>query len=153
VASIEESIQANVETVLKTISVANGYGNNIGAVERWNQRGNSLASLPLLVACLEGTAKQDSPIGVDRWVSAIKIYVFVDHDPAVDSRSTDAVLTSLCDDVYRALYVDRTRGGYAEDTEVLGRSKVDPAPGQRQAVMVVFAEVSFRHATGTPGTA
>lgn len=150
-ASVEELIVANVATVLGLVSIANGYNNDLGSVERWQQSGNRYADLPAVVISDEGIERdREGPISAETFTLALKIYVFVEHDEVRDGGNTDTLLASLHSDIHRALMLDHTRGGNALDTEIVRAVKFSPVDEQRHAGRVIWAAVTFRHGVGTP---
>lgn len=112
--SIKERIMKHLVSRLETISLANGYANDIASVQRYSLAGLNLNAVPVLYV-------REGDDTVDRQKSArpavarqVEVYVTVLHRPAVgETRSGDEVLGSLCRDVERALLADPTCGGLA----------------------------------------
>ena len=119
-----ELIMQAIETLLKGITLGNGYDNEVRSVQRFEMGGNDFAAVPVILVGLEeeNHKKRDQPNTV--WETAtISVEAYIRHSKSEDARSTDAILISLNADVYKAMMVDRTLGGLCFD---LSRVSVFP---------------------------
>lgn len=149
--TVRENILANLVATCQGITAANGFHVTVAAAERFEVDGNDLVSLP---ACIISTLDQTKTGETNRsmeWDLQVRIDAHIVHNKALDSRSTDAVLTELAGDLYKAVMADRTRGGHAIWTTVDNMTDFDLVTdeGQMTGVMVSLT-VQFRHAPGNP---
>lgn len=117
--SIKERIMQNVVEALSTISIANGYENDIASIQRQGLDVLSLKDVPLLyVFDGEDLVMRDKKTFPHTY-RRLELYVSVAARPDsnVESRSGSTVLNSLLSDVERCLMADRTRSGLAIGTD------------------------------------
>lgn len=116
--AVAENILLNVESTLGGITTDNEYAFEMASVERFEVGGNTLASLPAAVVSSGEKRRLTETSRTMEWNFDVDVAVYVMHDKAADTRSTDEVLTEVEAEVYRALMADPTRGGYALHTEI-----------------------------------
>lgn len=148
--TIRELIQQNIDAVLKTITIANGYNNTVVSVQRWEQNGNSLLLAPCIIQVPNPEEKTEGPHPYSTCRLPIDIYIFVRHDKTEDSRATDAILNSLLGDIEKALKIDSTRGGNAENTIIKNNSFIVNEQGEPISGIIVEIEVVYYHQTTNP---
>jgi hypothetical protein len=114
--AIRESILNNIVTTLKTISVVNGYNNDVGLVSRepFNWSTIQPKDFPAVFAGWtpedkDATGLQGQHILADLTVT-ISGVVWAESD-------LETKLNNFLDDVERAMCADTDRGGYAEYTD------------------------------------
>lgn len=148
--SILENVVANVETTLLTINTGNGYNYTVAAVQRIQQQRTSVKDIPALLIISRDVRKPDSePWGVQDWILALEIELaFVHDEAAAPTESTDEVYFKWFGDITKALLTDRTRGGHAIDTNIVGMEPLPVGTENRLAGIIVDAEVRFRHRYG-----
>lgn len=146
--TIREKIVENWETALKTISIANGYENDVGKVERFRS-GSMDQQENIILEIKQGRELPvEGPLHSERKILTIHTILKVRHDPSVDLLSSDTVMNALEADLYKAVMVDITRGSLAEDTvfDSSGDSELDEATGR--VSKVVDFSIIYRHALG-----
>jgi hypothetical protein len=109
--SRRESILANVETVLRTITTANGYAHDIGTVERGEINPLNLQAYPCALILPMGDRPEAMASSVSRRDLSITIRLWVKPHANLSE-----ALELLITDVQTALMADPRRGGHAENT-------------------------------------
>ena len=150
--SIREKIMQNIKTTLLTISVANGYVNEISSVQRWAQAGNNLADVPCIIINAGPETLQQKPGLVAECRLSVMIDLWIRHDTTANPGSTDAILNSIFADIEKALMVDYTRGGYAVNTYVTNVVPFETAKGQPYAGLIIETEILYMHFVSDPAT-
>ena len=151
--SVREQIVKHIQTTLQGITVANGYGNTLTAVERLLQRGQT--TQPPMAYVLEGDdeASVGTIFGAAGLISRslqVGIVLVVQQDDDVDARSASEVMNSLIADVQKALQVDHTRGGLAINTEETSVSAVQVEEGMPVLSATVEYRIAYRHSRVDP---
>jgi len=145
--SIAEQILKNIVTVLKVISIANGYKNDIANVCRFKVTAEAFADVPvLLVKTLdeEGEAGP-APNLVTRFLRVAIIIIHRDV-PAQGAKSTDEVVNSLVEDVHKAMMIDHTRTKLAVQTNPWPSIlESDTEPPLDDAKKSMVWEIHYRH--------
>jgi len=115
--SIRESILANIATVLAGITAGSVYNNTLASVQRFKAAGNQVASTPCVVITAAPEDKEDHPDPQKTCTLTISLdaYMRDDEDETVNS---DTRLNSVLLDIEKALMLDYTRGGYAQETHL-----------------------------------
>lgn len=153
--SVRERILKNVQSTLETVTVENGYGHTLRSVQRFQQQGQELKDVPMVVLIeggddveLEGPlAGAYSLTSRNMTISAVLIQR---QDLEEDARSASEVMNSLLADVQKAMQVDSTRGGLALDTEEAGIGEMDVEEGQPELVQTVGFRIRYRHRRTDP---
>lgn len=143
--SVRERIMKNMQAALEAITVENGYGNTLNAVERTLQRGQS--SLPPMAYLLEGDddAISEAPLGLLSRHLSVGVVLVVQQDDEEDARSASEAMNSLIADVQRKLQEDERRGGLAIHTEETGVSPVQIEEGMPVLSATVAYRINYRH--------
>jgi len=147
--TVRESILENLKTTLETISVANGYHNDVASVQRWRQSGNSL----ILVPCIVINAGPEEKEPVPNPFTTCKFTIYLDvwiRQAQDDPQSTDMLLNSLLGDIEKALMIDYARGGYAKDTNIKSNVLFETLEGQPQAGIIIELEIVYQHKQNDP---
>lgn len=149
---VRETILENIKTTLEGITVANGYVNTIASVQRWKQSGNLTVDIPCIFISAGPEEKlqslEQSNNAVQSCNFTVNIEVWTRHDEAVVEGSTDTVLNSLLGDVEKALLVDHTRGGNAEDTKLTGNIPFETVEGLPHVGLIIETQILYRHKRG-----
>jgi len=147
--SIRENILAELKTTLELITAAHGYANTIASVQRWNQRGNSLALVPCIVinSGQEVKKPEPNPQATCRFTIYLDVWYRQDDD---ETRPSDQIISSLLADVEKAIMVDPTRGGNAEDTNILNNVTFETVEGQPSFGVIVELEIAYKHKLTDP---
>lgn len=151
--SIRELIIKNVKTTLEGITLAAGYTNAVASVQRFRQSGQSQVAFPMIIIREGAETSKDGPMGISPKIThqlTIDLLLIVVHDEATDARQSDEVMNSFLADVQKAMLVDRTRGGYAVETNLTGSEPLDVEDAQRDIEQVVSWEVQYRHSATDP---
>jgi hypothetical protein len=116
--SIRALITANVKATLETITVANGYETDIGTVDEKRSEFDSMAETDsyTLLELLSPEKEDDYQHTEDNKIKYI-VYYFNGKN---DEKGNDPIQytdRNVAADIQKALMVDRTRGGYALNTE------------------------------------
>jgi hypothetical protein len=147
--SIRESILLNLKTTLEGITTVAGYNYTILSVQRWQSRGNNYASVPCIVI---NSGAEDKEPGPDPQTTC-KFIVFIEATHRQDDDSTensDTIISKLLADIEKAVMADYTRGGYAEDTKILGNVPFETVEGQPAFGIIVNVEIHYRHKNTDP---
>jgi hypothetical protein len=150
--SRRELILANIETVLNTITIPNGYENTLARVERWKQRGNSIKDIPCAIISAGREEKEATPYPQ----STAKLTVFIDiwtRQVDTDTSNTDTLLDSLLLDIEKAVMLDYARGGYAENTEIRGITPFETIEGSPSCGLMIELEITYKHKQMDPALA
>lgn len=113
------SILLNVNTVLNTITVANGYKTTVALVEKY-LRGRDdvpVGSRPYLGF---GAARETPEHEPCNQIYFRMPLVVIGHVSSADWTTRSAALNNLIDDTIAAMENDTTRGGYAISSKVTG---------------------------------
>ncbi|MCX5711766.1 MAG: hypothetical protein NTY47_01680 [Candidatus Omnitrophica bacterium] len=147
--SLRENILANLATTLNTIKTTGGYNNTIASVQRWNQRGNPLEAVPCIVinSGPEEKKPEPNPQATCKFTVYLDVWYSQDDD---ETRSSDEILSSLLTDVEKAIMTDPTRGGYAEDTNILNNIPFETVQGQPSFGIILELEIIYKHKLTDP---
>ncbi len=147
--TVREQIMEQLLTMLGQISTVNGYANNIAAVERWEQRGNSLANTPkiILVALEEVKIATPNPFYTCHLPIVLDVWISQDEN---DTQATDKILVSILGDVEKCIMADPTIGGYCQDALFKSNKQFQGVIGQPYAGIEIVLEVLYRHRLTDP---
>lgn len=148
--TIREKILKNIKTTLESVTTGNGYDNTVGSVQRWKKQGNATSEASITCVIYPGPETKQprpNPLFTCRLPLMLEFFVLQDKE---DTLSTDERLNSLLGDIEKALMVDITRGGFAEDTDILGNEPFLTIEGQPNAGLTVDIEVLYRHKQTDP---
>ena len=150
-ASVRESITANVATACAAISIAGGYDNDItGGVQRFLQTGLNVATVPTIVVQFDSESKSLGPSDQYTCELIIGIDIWAVHDTASVSGYTWSLIDSLVTDVEKALNIDYSRGGYAHDSEINTVTPFRLSEGMPFVGATVQMNVTYAHEAGDP---
>lgn len=135
----------NIQSALEAITVANGYGNTLTAVERTLQRGQSFQ--PPMAYVLEGDDDviEEAPLGLLSRQLSIGVVLIVQQDEEQDARSASEAMNSLIADVQRKMQEDDRRGNLAVLTKEISVSPVQIEEGQPALSATVAYRIDYRH--------
>ncbi len=150
--TIREHILENIKTTLETVQTANGYANDIASVQRWLQKGNSLRLIPCVIINAGPEEKDPTPNPLMTCRLSVYLDIFIRQDEA-DLTPTDTLLNSILGDIEKALMVDYTRGGYAENTVIKGNTAFEAVEGQPNAGIIIELEIVYEHLMTDPEVA
>ena len=147
--TIREQILENIKSTLETIRVANGYANDIASVQRWLQKGNTFRLIPCIIinAGPEEIEQTPNPLVTCKFTVYLDVFV---RQEETDTISTDALLNSLLGDIEKALMIDYTRAGLAENTNIKSNMTFEAVEGQPNAGIVVELEIIYQHLITDP---
>ena len=147
--SIRENILADLKTTLEAITIASGYNNTIASVQRWDSRGNNCVDVPCIVinSGQEEKRPEPNPQATCKFTVYLDIWDRQDDD---ETRSSDQIISGLLADVGKALMVDPTRGGNAEDTNILNNVPFETVEGQPSFGIIVELEIVYKHKLTDP---
>lgn len=147
--SVRERILEDFEVALGLIKTENGYENDILSVQRWKQSGNSTLLVPCIIinAGGEPRSNKNNPLVT----CALRVYLdlWIRHDENA-SESTDTYLNSLLLDIENALMDDYTRGGYAQDTEIIDINPFRGVEGNPHSGLQIDVAINYRHLQSNP---
>lgn len=147
--SRRELILDNIKDTLELITTDNGYNNTLASVQRWKQKGNSLVNIPCVIISAGREEKDPAP----NPQATAKLTVFIDlwtRQDDDDTSDTDTLLDSLLLDIEKALAVDYTRGGYAEDTIIRGITPFETVEGSPHCGLMIELEIVYKHKLTDP---
>ena len=153
--SIQELIVQQVVVALEQILAANGWQNTIASVQRLNQEGVDLASVPtILVKEGETTAELGNSIApmIRRRMELFLVAVTRQDETASssDTRSGGEQLNSLMADIDMTMQSDRTWGGLAITTDPPNYVEVDMDAVSPHLARAVRCEIVFEHIRNNP---
>ena len=145
---IRESIMQNILTAVQGITVAAGYNNTVTA-ERWKRQGNPLAAVPYVVvyAGPEDKSPGPDPQTTCEFTVILDVWMQLDDDSAT---LPDAALSSLILDIEKAVMADHTRGGYAEDTQIINNVPFESVEGHSYFGTIITLQITYKHKTTDP---
>lgn len=117
---IIELIAANIETVVNTITAGNGYNYNLTAkrpkridflTESWN-------NLDVIIQQTSAAAKDSEYSHPYKTYTITFMLVAIVVGSDSDSFSIDTQKNKIAADIEKAIMADRTRGGYAMDSNI-----------------------------------
>ncbi len=147
--TIREKILQNLETTLGGITTEAGYNNTLAEVERWKHRGNPVKNVPKVVICASSEQMEPAPDPLYTCKFTVILDVWV-RQAMDDATPTDQLLNSLLGDIIKALKVDITRGGNAENTEILSSIPFDPVDGEPSAGIGVELLITYSFLQSNP---
>jgi hypothetical protein len=141
----------SVETLLKAISVANGYNLNFKGVYRFQQRGQDVgAGYPYISLLMSGgDYRQTANAWHDEDLS-IEVGVHLNQNTGVVTGTTDAYIDKAVTDVIRAVLSDPDHGGVAIDTIIDGWRRFLEDDEIPEAGAVISFRIPYTHAWGDP---
>lgn len=116
--SIRELITKDVVSTLGTITTANSYNNTLDTVSRFTMEVEQFigtATNTKVLAVLvnqEGEEQIEGSFPKVTRVLTLRLSIWVRHLPTSEGVSSSELINSISQDIYKALMVDRTRGGY-----------------------------------------
>ena len=151
--SVRERIMKHIQTTLEGITVANGYGNTLTAVERVLQQGQT--TQPPMAYVIEGDddAQVGPLFGSNGLLSRslqVGVVLVVQQETDIDSKSASEVMNCLIADVQKAMQADHTRGGLAINTEETSVSAVQIDEGMPVLSSTVAYRVAYRQSRLDP---
>ena len=150
--SVREQIIANIATALGSVTTGNGYNNTLASVQRFQQVGLTVATVPTAVVTFDGETKT---IGPDNRASCnleVSVDIWAVHDTDVVSGDTATLVDSLAADCEEAIMVDPTRNGKARDCVVGNIVPFRLAEGQPFIGVSLSVTISYAHEAGDPFT-
>lgn len=150
--TVRENIFANIKTVLAGITVAGGYANTIGSVQRWNQNGNNLKSVPAII--IKSGPETKSPVRSYN-LTDCRLNVMLDlwiREAETSTDDSEIVMNSLFGDIEKILNLDITRGGYARDTRILSATPFETVEGEPLFGLAIELEIIYAHKQTDPYT-
>lgn len=147
--SVREKILENLETTLALVKTEEGYNNDISSVQRWKQSGNSIVNVPCII--INGGSEPRSQHPNPLITCTLKVYLdlWIRHDEEA-AESTDTYINSLILDIENALMVDYTRGGYAQNIEIVNLDPFRGVEGNPHAGVTIEVDIKYRHEQGDP---
>lgn len=148
--TIRELIQKNIDTTLKTITTVAGFNNNFLSVQRYMQKKNTFAKMPMII---HGAGDESVVSGPHPWNTLtlpVIIAIYFRYSEITDSRSVDEVINSYLGDVEKALMADTTRGGNAERTEITSIPIFENDEKESLSGVFIEIEVTYYHQATNP---
>jgi len=121
--SIRELIMKDIVTALALITTANGWATNVQSVQRYNQAGQTLSAMPMILVAEGQERGTEGPNPLAEYDLDVWVMVFSRDDGT--ARSSSEILNEFCADVMQKLQEDPSRGTYAIDTGVPDRDPED----------------------------
>ncbi len=137
-----ELILENIRTTLAGVT-------ELKNAQRYKHSGNSLAAVPCAIISIGRESKQPTPNPQATCTLPVFIDIWTRQDDS-DDTPTDTVLNALSLVVEKALTADIYRGGYAEDTNILGFIPFETIEGQPQCGFTLEIEVQYQHKLTDP---
>lgn len=146
---IRELILEELKTTLETITVANGYVNEISSVQRHNVNGNNFVDVPMVLIVAGDDIPRDSPNTLTSYDFTVNLLLEINH-PESNSNSTDTIINSFIGDVIKALKVDNTRGGNAIDTKMGAIRPYEYGDEITNVGVLIELNIHYRHLETDP---
>lgn len=127
---IVEHIAANIKTAVDTITVSNGFNQDLVAVRPKRNDFSDILPEDGKVLIWQGDEErpEEAVISAETWIQPFALMAIVlDSDDA--ETSIDTRLNQVRADIQKKLKEDIRRGGYAFDTEFLPSAKFDDGEG------------------------
>jgi hypothetical protein len=151
--TVREKILQDVLETLETVTVASGYDNTLASVQRWKQKGNdTTVNVPCVVIVAGTEKKEPKPNPLMTCMFTVVLTVWTQQVDS-DETPTDTILDSLLGDIEKALMIDITRGGYAQDSFITDVIPFETVEGQPQCGLIINLDIQYRHLQDDPGTA
>ena len=147
--SIREKIMANILTTFQTISIANGFENNIESVQRYEQNDQNLQATPAIIIVEGVESSEDSPDPLTTNVLIVEGMLYASHDRTA-SISTAEFLNKFIQDIKKAIKVDNTRGANAVDSMIKSSEPFETDEDQPFVGIIFEIEVTYRHRQTDP---
>ncbi len=147
--SRRELIRQNIIDALELITTGNGYNNTLANVQGWKQRGNPSKDVPYAVVSLGRETKQPEP----NPQATCSLSVFIElttRQSETDTTDTEGILNSLLLDIEKAIMVDVTRGGYAENTIIRSSIPFESIEGNPSCGLIIELEIVYQHKLTDP---
>lgn len=143
--SIRERIIDDIVTTLQTISVENGYRNDLpGGVSRFEQDGASVAAHPGVIVTMASESKESVNIDMMDCTLEVAVEVFAIDTGEIDD-TTAGIVDSLTQDVEKALSADPQRSGLCTDSFVTTISPFGLVDGQPFVGVLLSYTARYRH--------
>lgn len=149
--TVLSTLVGNVVTKLRTITVANGYGNDVAAVRDWAANAANEPQFPVLLVNVNRTLYEAGPIRSAANMLTRRLGVLVEgwvQNP--QDRSAAAI--SLLGDVEKALTSDHTLGGTALDVILIANELVAADERDDRSGFLLEIEIVFRTPHTDPNT-
>lgn len=150
--SVREDIIANIATALGNVTTGNGYENTLASVQRFQQTGLTVATVPTAVVTFSNETKEVGPDFRATCELDVSIAIWAVHDTDAVSGDTATLVDSLAADCEKAVMADPGRGGKARDTAVRSIAPFFLAEGQPFVGSVLSVTVSYAHTADDPFT-
>ncbi|MCK5161646.1 MAG: hypothetical protein KAQ99_08750 [Candidatus Aureabacteria bacterium] len=147
--TVREKILEDLETTLALIKTEEGYENDILSVQRWKQSGNSTVNVPCIIINGGSEPRSQHPNPLITCILKVYLDLWIRHDEEA-AESTDTYINSLILDIENALMVDYTRGGYAQNTEIVNLDPFRGVEGNPHAGVTIEVDIKYRHEQGDP---
>ena len=148
--TIRELIQKNIDTTLKGIKTSAGYNNDFVSVQRYMQKKNSFARMPMIIHSAGDESVASGPHPWNTLTLPVIIAIYFRYSEITDGRSVDEVINSYLGDVVKALMADITRGGNAERTEVTSIPIFENDEKESLTGVFIEIEVTYYHQATNP---
>jgi len=150
--SVREDIIAHIATALGNVTTGNGYENTLASVQRFQQAGLTVATVPTAVVTFVNETKDIGPDFRATCELDVSIDIWAVHDTDAVSGDTATLVDSLAADCEKAVMADTGRGGKARDTAVRSITPFRLAEGQPFVGSVLSVTVFYAHAADDPFT-
>lgn len=147
--AVREKILENLETTLALIKTEEGYENDVLSVQRWKQSGNSTKDVPCIIINAGSEPRIQNPNPLVTCILKVYLDLWIRHDEDA-AESTDTYINSLILDIENVLMVDYTRGGYAQNTEIVNLDPFRGVEGNPHAGVTIEVDIKYRHEQGDP---
>ncbi len=149
-----ESIIANIETVLKTISKANGFRTDVNLVTRTFKGWDELSSSDYPAVFIADSGVEDKADETNKEVGGaypIQLWGYVRYNEhGVASDKASVTNNELIADAEEKLYADRERGGFAINTFIESVERFS-GPFEPITGFIINVQIEYEH-VGTDTT-
>lgn len=146
--TIAEKIIANIETVLKTITTANGYNNTVKTVSRDPLTALDIQAFPAVFVEIGSDVPESGAKSVNRRTLNLTVEFWV-----MPHKNMAKSVESLRGDIQKALMVDPRRAGNAVDTVERETNYILILEEQPAAAGQIAYSVNYRTKIDDPFTA
>lgn len=147
-----ESILDNIETVLDTITTANGYNNDIGLATRETTDWMRLQPKQIPAAIIQWTKDEREPRDVQGHylISTLTVVIRGVIAKVRASDDMEQKVNEFSEDIEKALAVDGTRGGHAMHTNPADAKMYNLPPESNRAVFDATFIIKYQYSSGSP---
>lgn len=150
--SVREDIVASIATALGNVTTGNGYNNTLASVQRFQQGGLAVATVPTVVVTFDSETKTIGPDFRATCELVVEVDIWAIHDTETVSGDTATLIDSLAADCEKAIMQDPGRSSKARDTSIRSVVPFRLAEGQPFVGATISCIIEYAHQGDDPFT-